>query len=49
MEDMNLHLPATSAITTARNLLSALIDNHIYWGSEQGIDIRRIAWRRVMT
>ncbi|MCB1447779.1 MAG: formate--tetrahydrofolate ligase, partial [Rhizobiaceae bacterium] len=36
------------AITSAHNLLSALIDNHIYWGNEQNIDIRRVAWRRVM-
>ncbi len=49
MEDMNLHFTGDfHAITTAHNLLSALIDNHIYWGNEQGIDIRRIAWRRVM-
>jgi formate--tetrahydrofolate ligase len=49
MEDMNLHFTGDfHAITTAHNLLSALIDNHIYWGNEQGIDIRRIAWRRVL-
>ena len=49
MEDMNLHFTGDfHAITTAHNLLSALIDNHIYWGNEQGIDIRRVAWRRVM-
>jgi formate--tetrahydrofolate ligase len=49
MEDMNLHFTGDfHAITTAHNLLSALIDNHIYWGNEQGIDTRRIAWRRVM-
>jgi formate--tetrahydrofolate ligase len=49
MEDMNLHFTGDfHAITSAHNLLSALIDNHIYWGNEQGIDIRRIAWRRVM-
>jgi formate--tetrahydrofolate ligase len=49
MEDMNLHFTGDfHAITTAHNLLSALIDNHIYWGNEQGIDIRRIVWRRVM-
>jgi formate--tetrahydrofolate ligase len=49
MEDMNLHFTGDfHAITTAHNLLAALIDNHIYWGNEQGIDIRRIAWRRVM-
>ena len=49
MEDMNLHFTGDfHAITSAHNLLSALIDNHIYWGNEQNIDIRRIAWRRVM-
>jgi formate--tetrahydrofolate ligase len=49
MEDMNLHFTGDfHAITTAHNLLSALIDNHIYWGNEQQIDIRRVVWRRVM-
>ncbi|MBO6538247.1 MAG: formate--tetrahydrofolate ligase [Rhizobiaceae bacterium] len=49
MEDMNLHFTGDfHAITTAHNLLSAMIDNHIYWGNELGIDIRRITWRRVM-
>lgn len=49
MEDMNLHFTGDfHAITTAHNLLSALIDNHIYWGNEQNIDTRRVAWRRVM-
>jgi formate--tetrahydrofolate ligase len=49
MEDMNLHFTGDfHAITAAHNLLSALIDNHIYWGNEQGIDIRRVVWRRVM-
>lgn len=49
MEDMNLHFTGDfHAITSAHNLLSAMIDNHIYWGNEQQIDIRRIAWRRVM-
>ncbi|MGX9116046.1 formate--tetrahydrofolate ligase [Mesorhizobium sp. BHbsci] len=49
MEDMNLHFTGDfHAITTAHNLLSALIDNHIYWGNELGIDIRRVVWRRVM-
>lgn len=49
MEDMNLHFTGDfHAITTAHNLLSALIDNHIYWGNEEGIDVRRVAWRRVM-
>ncbi|MEO9338718.1 formate--tetrahydrofolate ligase [Mesorhizobium sp. SB112] len=49
MEDMNLHFTGDfHAITAAHNLLSALIDNHIYWGNEQNIDTRRVAWRRVM-
>ncbi|PZO81838.1 MAG: formate--tetrahydrofolate ligase [Mesorhizobium amorphae] len=49
MEDMNLHFTGDfHAITTAHNLLSALIDNHIYWGNELQIDTRRVAWRRVM-
>jgi formate--tetrahydrofolate ligase len=49
MEDMNLHFTGDfHAITTAHNLLSALIDNHIYWGNELGLDTRRITWRRVM-
>ncbi len=49
MEDMNLHFTGDfHAITTAHNLLSALIDNHIYWGNELGIDTRRVMWRRVM-
>ncbi|PBB36074.1 MULTISPECIES: formate--tetrahydrofolate ligase [unclassified Mesorhizobium] len=49
MDDMNLHFTGDfHAITTAHNLLSALIDNHIYWGNELGIDTRRVAWRRVM-
>src|ERR1700754_4312144 len=49
MEDMNLHFTGDfHAIPTAHNLLSALIDNHIYWGNELGIDTRRVVWRRVM-
>ena len=49
MEDMNLHFTGDfHAITSAHNLLSAMIDNHIYWGNAQDIDIRRVAWRRVM-
>ncbi len=49
MEDINLHFTGDfHAITSAHNLLSALIDNHIYWGNEQGIDTRRVVWRRVM-
>jgi formate--tetrahydrofolate ligase len=49
MEDINLHFTGDfHAISTAHNLLAALIDNHIYWGNELGFDTRRIAWRRVM-
>ncbi|MEE4012530.1 formate--tetrahydrofolate ligase [Roseibium sp. FZY0029] len=49
MEDINLHFTGDfHAITSAHNLLSALIENHIYWGNELGIDIRRVTWRRVM-
>lgn len=49
MEDMNLHFTGDfHAITSAHNLLSAMIDNHIYWGNELDIDIRRIAWKRVL-
>ena len=49
MEDINLHFTGDfHAITSAHNLLSALIDNHIYWGNELGIDSRRVTWRRVM-
>ncbi|WP_378949345.1 formate--tetrahydrofolate ligase [Mesorhizobium sp. ANAO-SY3R2] len=49
MDDMNLHFTGDfHAITTAHNLLAALIDNHIYWGNELGIDTRRVVWRRVM-
>ena len=49
MEDMNLHFTGDfHAITSAHNLLSAMIDNHIYWGNELDIDARRIVWRRVM-
>ncbi len=49
MEDMNLHFTGDfHAITSAHNLLAAMIDNHIYWGNELEIDIRRVVWRRVM-
>jgi formate--tetrahydrofolate ligase len=49
MEDINLHFTGDfHAITSAHNLLSALIDNHIYWGNALGIDSRRVAWRRVL-
>ncbi len=49
MEEMNLHFTGDfHAITSAHNLLSAMIDNHIYWGNELEIDERRIVWKRVM-
>ncbi|WP_414464164.1 formate--tetrahydrofolate ligase [Hyphomicrobium sp. DY-1] len=49
MEDINLHFTGDfHAITSAHNLLSALIDNHIYWGNALGIDQRRIGWKRVL-
>jgi len=49
MEEMNLHFTGDfHAITSAHNLLSAMIDNHIYWGNELEIDQRRITWRRVV-
>ena len=49
MEDMNLHFTGDfHAITSAHNLLSAMIDNHIYWGNELGIDERRVTWKRVV-
>ena len=49
MEDINLHFTGDfHAIGSAHNLLSALIDNHVYWSNELGIDLRRINWRRVV-
>ncbi len=49
MEDINLHFTGDfHAITSAHNLLSAMIDNHIHWGNALGIDVRRVAWRRVL-
>ncbi|MEQ1576031.1 MAG: formate--tetrahydrofolate ligase [Hyphomicrobium sp.] len=49
MEDINLHFTGDfHAITSAHNLLSALIDNHIYWGNKLGIDARRVEWKRVV-
>nr|WP_323777347.1 formate--tetrahydrofolate ligase [Amylibacter sp.] len=49
MEDMNLHFTGDfHAITSAHSLLSAMIDNHIYWGNELEIDVRRVVWRRVV-
>ena len=49
MEEMNLHFTGGfHAITSAHNLLAAMIENHIYWGNELGIDTRRVVWRRVL-
>lgn len=49
MEDINLHFTGDfHAITSAHNLLAALIENHIYWGNSLGIDQRRVTWRRVL-
>ena len=49
MEDINLHFTGDfHAIAAANNLLAAMIDNHIYWGNELGIDVRRVTWKRVV-
>lgn len=49
MEEINLHFTGDfHAVTSAHNLLAALIDNHIHWGNALGIDPRRVTWRRVM-
>src|ERR1700750_829093 len=49
MEDINLHFTGDfHAITSANNLLAAMIDNHIYWGNALGIDARRVSWRRCL-
>ena len=49
MEEMNLHFTGDfHAITSAHNLLAAMLDNHVYWGNELDIDIRRVVWRRVL-
>ncbi|MBW4935072.1 formate--tetrahydrofolate ligase [Marinobacter sp. F4206] len=49
MEDINLHFNGDfHAITTAHNLLASLIDNHIHWGNEAGLDPRLVSWRRVL-
>ncbi len=49
MEEMNLHFTGDfHAITSAHNLLSAMIDNHIYWGNDLAIDERRVVWKRVL-
>jgi formate--tetrahydrofolate ligase len=47
MEDINLHFTGDfHAITSANNLLAAMVDNHLYWGNGTGLDARRISWRR---
>ena len=49
MEQINLHFTGDfHAITSAHNLLSAMIDNHIYWGNKLNIDEKKIVWKRVM-
>lgn len=49
MDEINLHFTGDfHAITSAHNLLSAMIDNHVHWGNALGIDVRRVVWRRVM-
>ena len=49
MEDINLHFTGDfHAVTSAHNLLAALIDNHVHWGNALDIDVRRVTWRRVM-
>ena len=49
MEQVNLHFTGDfHAITSAHNLLAALVDNHVYWGNALGFDTRQISWRRVM-
>ncbi|MDO5677094.1 MAG: formate--tetrahydrofolate ligase [Propionibacteriaceae bacterium] len=49
MEDMNLHFTGDfHAVTSAHNLLAAMIDNHLHWGNKLGIDPRRVSWRRVL-
>jgi formate--tetrahydrofolate ligase len=49
MEDINLHFTGDfTAIALANNLLAALLDNHVHWGHEPAVDVRRITWRRVM-
>lgn len=49
MEDINLHFTGDfHAITTAHNLISALLDNHVHQGNELKIDVRRVVWKRVM-
>jgi formate--tetrahydrofolate ligase len=49
MEEINLHFTGDlHAISVAHNLLAAMLDNHLYWGNELGLDVRRVSWRRVV-
>jgi formate--tetrahydrofolate ligase len=49
MEDINLHFTGDfHAITSANNLLAAMVDNHLYWGNALGLDPRRVSWRRAL-
>ncbi len=49
MDQINLHFTGDfHAITSANNLLAAMVDNHVYWGNSLGIDTRRISWRRCL-
>jgi len=49
MEDINLHFTGDfHAVTSANNLLAAMVDNHVYWGNALGLDARRISWRRAL-
>ncbi|CAN5262340.1 formate--tetrahydrofolate ligase [soil metagenome] len=49
MVDINLHFTGDfHAITSAHNLLAAMIDNHVYWGNALDIDVRRVTWKRVL-
>ena len=49
MEDINLHFTGDfHAVTSANNLLAALLDNHLYWGNALGMDPARVSWRRTM-
>src|ERR1700761_71379 len=49
MDDINLHFTGDfHAITAANNLLAAMIDNHLYWAGESGLDPRRVTWRRAL-
>ncbi|HYZ33142.1 MAG TPA: formate--tetrahydrofolate ligase [Crenalkalicoccus sp.] len=49
MEEINLHFTGdVHAVTSANNLLAAMVDNHLYWGNALGLDPRRVTWRRAM-